>query len=56
MVDKSDSFLFWKVLGYYQSKDHPRKSSSKSFKLDLQSVRPDPSTPLEEYRYFLNFF
>ncbi|CAL5387906.1 unnamed protein product [Camellia sinensis] len=41
----------WKlVLGYYQSKSHPRKSSSKAFKLDLEAVRPDPLTPLEEYR------
>ncbi|KAI8016413.1 Autophagy-related protein 2 [Camellia lanceoleosa] len=28
----------WKlVLGYYQSKSHPRKSSSKAFKLDLEA-------------------
>ncbi|KAK3025601.1 hypothetical protein RJ639_042099 [Escallonia herrerae] len=41
----------WKlVLGYYQSKDHPRESSSKALKLDLEAVRPDPLTPLEEYR------
>ncbi|KAL6963999.1 hypothetical protein U1Q18_035005 [Sarracenia purpurea var. burkii] len=41
----------WKlVVGYYQSKDHPRKSSSKALKLDLEAVRPDPLTPLEEYR------
>lgn len=41
----------WKlVLGYYDSKKHPRESFSKAFKLDLEAVRPDPSTPLEEYR------
>ncbi|KAL5788358.1 hypothetical protein ACOSP7_005307 [Xanthoceras sorbifolium] len=41
----------WKlVLGYYNSKDHPRQSSSKAFKLDLEAVRPNPLTPLEEYR------
>lgn len=41
----------WKqVLGYYQSKGHPRESSSKALKLDLEAVRPHPSTPLEEYR------
>uniref|UniRef100_A0A2N9I0Q6 Autophagy-related protein 2 n=1 Tax=Fagus sylvatica TaxID=28930 RepID=A0A2N9I0Q6_FAGSY len=41
----------WKlVLGYYDSKDHPRESSSKAFKLDLEAVRPDPLVPLEEYR------
>ncbi|XP_015892896.3 autophagy-related protein 2 isoform X5 [Ziziphus jujuba] len=46
----------WKlVLGYYCSKDHPRKSSSKAFKLDLESVRPDPLTPLEEYRLRIAF-
>ncbi|KAK6916462.1 Autophagy-related protein 2/VPS13, C-terminal [Dillenia turbinata] len=41
----------WKlVLGLYHSRNHPRGSSSKAFKLDLEAVRPDPSTPLEEYR------
>lgn len=46
----------WKlVLGYYQSKSHPRKSSSKAFKLDLEAVRPDPLTPLEEYRLRIAF-
>ncbi|KAF6144029.1 hypothetical protein GIB67_017637 [Kingdonia uniflora] len=46
----------WKlVLGYYHSKDHPRESSAKAFKLDLEAVRPDPSTPLEEYRLRLAF-
>ncbi|KAJ4716330.1 autophagy-related protein 2-like [Melia azedarach] len=41
----------WKlVLGYYDSKDHPRQSFSKAFKLDLEVVRPNPLTPLEEYR------
>ncbi|KAF8013693.1 hypothetical protein BT93_I1529 [Corymbia citriodora subsp. variegata] len=38
------------VLGHYNSKDHPRESSSKAFKLDLEAVRPDPLIPLEEYR------
>lgn len=46
----------WKlVLGYYQSKDCPRKSSSKAFKLDLEAVRPDPAIPLEEYRLRIAF-
>lgn len=45
-----------KVLGYYHSKDRPRKSSSKGFKLDLEAVRPDPLTPLEEYRYSFFMF
>ncbi|KAK2991508.1 hypothetical protein RJ640_016543 [Escallonia rubra] len=44
----------WKlVLGYYQSKDHPRESSSKALKLDLEAVRPHPLTPLEEYRFII---
>jgi len=43
-------FLNWKVLGYYHSKGHPRESYSRAFKLDLEAVRPDPLTPLEEYR------
>ncbi|XP_024029007.1 autophagy-related protein 2 [Morus notabilis] len=46
----------WKlVLGYYDSKNHPRKSSSKAFKLDLEAVRPDPLIPLEEYRLQIAF-
>ncbi|XP_078447806.1 autophagy 2 [Wolffia australiana] len=46
----------WKmVLGYYNSRDHPRESSSKAIKLDLESVKPDPSTPLEEYRLHFSF-
>ncbi|XP_010909747.1 autophagy-related protein 2 isoform X2 [Elaeis guineensis] len=46
----------WKmVLGYYHSKDHPRESCAKAFKLDLEAVRPDPSAPLEEYRLHLEF-
>ncbi|XAR59460.1 hypothetical protein NMG60_11015302 [Bertholletia excelsa] len=46
----------WKlVLGYYQSKDHPRESNSKGLKLDLEAVRPDRSTPLEEYRLRIAF-
>lgn len=38
------------MLGYYRSREHPRESSSKAFKLNLEAVRPDPMTPLEEYR------
>ncbi|XP_057964395.1 autophagy-related protein 2 isoform X2 [Malania oleifera] len=46
----------WKlVLGYYDSKEHPRESSSKAFKLDLEAIRPDPLTPLEEYRLRVAF-
>ncbi|GMH13416.1 hypothetical protein Nepgr_015257 [Nepenthes gracilis] len=50
LYDKS-RYAPWKlVLGYYHSKKHPRESSSKAFKLDLEAVRPDPVAPLEEYR------
>ncbi|KHN31066.1 Autophagy-related protein 2 [Glycine soja] len=57
-VSVQDLFLYdrsqdapWKlVLGYYHSKGHPRESYSRAFKLDLEAVRPDPLTPLEEYR------
>ncbi|XP_058075569.1 autophagy-related protein 2-like, partial [Magnolia sinica] len=46
----------WKmVLGYYHSKDHPRESCAKAFKLDLEAVRPDPLIPLEEYRLRVAF-
>nr|GLL47319.1 autophagy-related protein 2 isoform X1 [Ipomoea trifida] len=46
----------WKlVLGYYQAKHCPRKSSSKAIKLDLEAVRPDPAIPLEEYRLRIAF-
>ncbi|KAF5444049.1 hypothetical protein F2P56_036553, partial [Juglans regia] len=46
----------WKlVLGYNSSKDHPRESSSKALKLDLEAVRPDPLIPLEEYRLRIAF-
>lgn len=41
----------WKlVLGYYQSKGHPREYTSKALKLNLEAVRPHPSIPIEEYR------
>ncbi|KHG30101.1 Autophagy-related protein 2 [Gossypium arboreum] len=50
LYDKSTDAPWKLVLRYYDSKDHPRESSSKAFKLDLEAVRPDPSTPLEEYR------
>ncbi|KAE8668110.1 B3 domain-containing protein [Hibiscus syriacus] len=49
--DKSTDAPWKLVLRYYDTKDHPRESSSKAFKLDLEAVRPDPSTPLEEYRW-----
>ncbi|KAL5992771.1 hypothetical protein ACLOJK_013690 [Asimina triloba] len=46
----------WKmVLGCYNSKEHPRESSAKALKVDLECVRPDPAIPLEEYRLQLAF-
>ncbi|RDX78353.1 Autophagy-related protein 2, partial [Mucuna pruriens] len=50
LYDRSQDAPWILVLGYYHSKGHPRKSYSKAFKLDLEAVRPDPLTPLEEYR------
>ncbi|XBI36912.1 hypothetical protein VPH35_122349 [Triticum aestivum] len=44
----------WKmVLGCYNSKDYPRESCSTAFKLELESVRPEPQAPLEDYRLCL---
>ncbi|WCJ17657.1 Autophagy-related protein 2 [Euphorbia peplus] len=50
LYDRSKSAPWKRVLGYYRSKDHPRESSSKALKLELETVRPNPVTPLEEYR------
>jgi autophagy-related protein 2 len=50
LYDRSQNAPWILVLGYYHSKGHPRESYSKAFKLDLEAVRPDPLTPLEEYR------
>ncbi|XP_034927983.1 autophagy-related protein 2 isoform X1 [Populus alba] len=50
LSDKSKNAPWKQILGYYHSKDHPRESTSKAFKLDLEAVRPDPLIPLEEYR------
>lgn len=50
LYDRSKDAPLRQVLGYHNSKDHPRESSSKAFKLDLEAVRPDPLIPLEEYR------
>lgn len=55
-VSFSDLVLFLvKVLGNYQSKKHPRKSSSKAVKLNLEAVRPDPSIHIEENRCAICF-
>ncbi|OEL13557.1 Autophagy-related protein 2 [Dichanthelium oligosanthes] len=44
----------WKlVLGCYNSKDYPRESCSSVFRLELESVRPEPQAPLEDYRLHL---
>ncbi|KAL8143574.1 hypothetical protein V2J09_016606 [Rumex salicifolius] len=50
LYDKSIRAPWKLVLGYYASKGHPRESSSKALKINLEAVRPDPTTPLEEYR------
>ncbi|CAD6339580.1 unnamed protein product [Miscanthus lutarioriparius] len=44
----------WKlVLGCYNSKDYPRESCSSAFRLELETVRPEPQAPLEDYRLHL---
>ncbi|CAM0878979.1 unnamed protein product [Alopecurus aequalis] len=44
----------WKmVLGCYDSKNYPRESCSTAFTLELESVRPEPQAPLEDYRLCL---
>ncbi|KAI4295638.1 hypothetical protein L6164_035661 [Bauhinia variegata] len=50
LYDRSRDAPWKMVLGYYPAKGCPRESSSKAFRLDLEAVRPDPLTPLEEYR------
>ncbi|CAH1444910.1 unnamed protein product [Lactuca virosa] len=48
--DVSNRAPWRQILGCYQSKDRPRESRSRALKFDLESVRPHPSIPLEEYR------
>ncbi|KAK4437873.1 Autophagy-related protein 2 [Sesamum alatum] len=48
--DKSDDAPWKLVLGYYHSKNHPRKASSKAVKLNMEAVKPDPSIRIEENR------
>ncbi|KAM7252459.1 hypothetical protein ACFE04_024342 [Oxalis oulophora] len=55
LYDKSSAAPWKLVLGYYNSKTRPRESTSKALKLDIESVRPDPQTPLEEYRLRIAF-
>ncbi|GKV37988.1 hypothetical protein SLEP1_g45946 [Rubroshorea leprosula] len=55
LYDKSSAAPWKRVLGCYNSKDHPRESSSKAFRLELEAVRPDPLIPLEEYRLCIAF-
>ncbi|KAL1534637.1 autophagy-related protein 2-like isoform X1 [Salvia divinorum] len=50
LYDRSNDAPWKLVLGNYQSKKHPRKSSSKAVKLNLEAVRPDPSIRIEENR------
>ncbi|KAJ4825810.1 hypothetical protein Tsubulata_039760 [Turnera subulata] len=55
LCDRSKNAPWKRVLGYYNSKGHPRESSSKAFDLYLEAVRPDPLIPLEEYRLHTAF-
>ncbi|URE12311.1 ATG C terminal domain [Musa troglodytarum] len=51
--DRSSDAPWKMVLGNYQPKDYLRESHAKAFKLVLEAVRPNPLTPLEEYRLHL---
>ncbi|XP_042376736.1 autophagy-related protein 2-like isoform X2 [Zingiber officinale] len=53
LYDRSDDAPWKMVLGNYHSKDHPRESYAKAFKLNLETVRPNPVTPLEDCRLLL---
>ncbi|XP_057821623.2 autophagy-related protein 2 isoform X2 [Cryptomeria japonica] len=53
ILDHSENAPWKKVLLDYHSILHPRESSAKALKLQLEAVKPDPSTPLEEYRLFV---
>ncbi|XP_042010963.1 autophagy-related protein 2-like isoform X1 [Salvia splendens] len=55
LYDRSNDAPWKLVLGNYQSKKHPRKSSSKAVKLNLEAVRPDPSIHIEENRLRIAF-
>ncbi|XP_064967995.1 autophagy-related protein 2-like isoform X3 [Musa acuminata AAA Group] len=50
IYDRSSDAPWKMVLGNYQPKDYLRESHAKAFKLILEAVRPNPLTPLEEYR------
>lgn len=50
ILDHSEHAPWKMVLLDYHSRMHPRESSAKALKLELEAVKPDPSTPLEEYR------
>ncbi|MCO5608991.1 hypothetical protein L7F22_063211 [Adiantum nelumboides] len=50
IYDCSKDAPWKKILGYHCSKSRPRESAAKALNLELESVRPDPLVPLEEYR------
>ncbi|XP_072952830.1 autophagy-related protein 2 [Typha angustifolia] len=50
LYDRSRDAPWKMILGCYNSKDYPRKSYSKALRLELETVRPDPQKPLEDYR------
>ncbi|ONK66112.1 uncharacterized protein A4U43_C06F4270 [Asparagus officinalis] len=53
LYDRSRDAPWKMVLGYYNYKNYPRESSAQAVKLDLEVVRPDPLTPIEDYRLHL---
>lgn len=50
ILDRSEHAPWKMVLLDYHTRMHPRESSAKALKFELEAVKPDPSTPLEEYR------
>ncbi|KAJ6798912.1 autophagy-related protein 2 [Iris pallida] len=55
LCDRSKNAPWKMMLGYYNSKDHHRESCAKAFQVDLETVRPDPLIPVEDYRLVLEF-
>ncbi|KAJ3694804.1 hypothetical protein LUZ60_000181 [Juncus effusus] len=50
LFDRSGNAPWKMVLGRYNSKEYIKESSSKAFKLEMESIRPEPPIPLEDYR------
>ncbi|KAH7446345.1 hypothetical protein KP509_01G052200 [Ceratopteris richardii] len=53
IYDCSKDAPWKKILGYHRSKSRPRESYARALRMELESVRPNPSIPAEEYRLSL---